>query len=43
MKSQNNPRDSHDLERKSTMAVLQFREALNQAMCEEMDRDPDVF
>ncbi len=25
------------------MPVLQFREALNQAMCEEMDRDPDVF
>jgi pyruvate dehydrogenase E1 component beta subunit len=25
------------------MAVLQFREALNLAMCEEMDRDPDVF
>ncbi len=25
------------------MAVLQFREALNQAMCEEMDRNPDVF
>ena len=25
------------------MALLQFREALNQAMCEEMDRDPDVF
>src|SRR6201999_2505120 len=27
----------------TTMPVLQFREALNQAMCEEMDRDPDVF
>ncbi len=25
------------------MPVIQFREALNQAMCEEMDRDPDVF
>ena len=25
------------------MAVLQFREALNQAMCEEFDRNPDVF
>jgi len=25
------------------MSVLLFREALNQAMCEEMDRDPDVF
>jgi len=25
------------------MPVLQFREALNLAMCEEMDRDPDVF
>jgi pyruvate dehydrogenase E1 component beta subunit len=25
------------------MAVLQFREALNLAMCEEFDRDPDVF
>src|SRR3954447_8133425 len=25
------------------MPVLQFREALNQAMCEEMDRDPDIF
>ena len=25
------------------MAVIQFREALNLAMCEEMDRDPDVF
>ena len=25
------------------MAVMQFREALNQAMCEEMDRNPDVF
>src|SRR5690349_14307857 len=25
------------------MAVMQFREALNLAMCEEMDRDPDVF
>ena len=25
------------------MPVMQFREALNQAMCEEFDRDPDVF
>ncbi len=25
------------------MPVIQFREALNQAMCEEMDRNPDVF
>ncbi|MCX6137320.1 MAG: pyruvate dehydrogenase complex E1 component subunit beta [Ignavibacteriales bacterium] len=25
------------------MAIIQFREALNQAMCEEMDRDPNVF
>jgi len=25
------------------MAVMQFREALNQAMCEEMERDPNVF
>jgi pyruvate dehydrogenase E1 component beta subunit len=25
------------------MATIQFREALNQAMCEEMDRDPNVF
>jgi len=25
------------------MPVIQFREALNQAMCEEMDRDPEVF
>lgn len=25
------------------MPVIQFREALNQAMCEEMERDPDVF
>jgi pyruvate dehydrogenase E1 component beta subunit len=25
------------------MSVLQFREALNQAMCEEMDRNPEVF
>jgi pyruvate dehydrogenase E1 component beta subunit len=25
------------------MPEIQFREALNQAMCEEMDRDPDVF
>lgn len=25
------------------MAVIQFREALNQAMCEEMERNPDVF
>ena len=25
------------------MAVIQFREALNQAMCEEFDRNPDVF
>ena len=25
------------------MPVLQFREALNQAMCEEFDRNPDVF
>jgi len=25
------------------MPVIQFREALNQAMCEEFDRDPDVF
>ncbi len=25
------------------MAVLEFRDALNQAMCEEMDRNPDVF
>jgi pyruvate dehydrogenase E1 component beta subunit len=25
------------------MPVMQFREALNQAMCEEMDRDPEVF
>ncbi len=25
------------------MPVIQFREALNQAMCEEMQRDPDVF
>jgi pyruvate dehydrogenase E1 component beta subunit len=25
------------------MAVLEFRDALNQAMCEEFDRDPDVF
>ncbi|NNM84181.1 MAG: pyruvate dehydrogenase complex E1 component subunit beta [Phycisphaerales bacterium] len=25
------------------MAVIQFREALNHAMCEEMQRDPDVF
>ena len=25
------------------MAVIQFREALNQAMCEEMERDPNVF
>ena len=25
------------------MSVMQFREALNQAMCEEMERDPDVF
>jgi pyruvate dehydrogenase E1 component beta subunit len=25
------------------MPVMQFREALNQAMCEEMERDPNVF
>ena len=25
------------------MSVLLFREALNQAMCEEMDRDPNVY
>jgi pyruvate dehydrogenase E1 component beta subunit len=25
------------------MPVIQFREALNQAMCEEFDRNPDVF
>src|SRR4051794_19138110 len=25
------------------MPVLQFREALNEALCEEFDRDPDVF
>jgi pyruvate dehydrogenase E1 component beta subunit len=25
------------------MPIMQFREALNQAMCEEMDRDPGVF
>lgn len=25
------------------MPLIQFREALNQAMCEEMDRNPDVF
>ena len=25
------------------MAVIQFREALKQAMCEEFDRNPDVF
>ncbi len=25
------------------MAVIAFREALNQAMCEEMERDPNVF
>ena len=25
------------------MSVIQFREALNHAMCEEMQRDPDVF
>jgi pyruvate dehydrogenase E1 component beta subunit len=25
------------------MPVIQMREALNQAMCEEMERDPDVF
>ncbi len=25
------------------MPVLEFRDALNQAMCEEMDRDPEVF
>jgi pyruvate dehydrogenase E1 component beta subunit len=25
------------------MSVMQFREALNQAMCEEMERDPNVF
>jgi pyruvate dehydrogenase E1 component beta subunit len=25
------------------MAVIQIREALNQAMCEEMERNPDVF
>src|SRR5499433_2158817 len=25
------------------MAVISFREALNQAMSEEMERDPDVF
>ncbi len=25
------------------MAILTYREALNRAMCEEMDRDPNIF
>ena len=25
------------------MAILTYREALNQALAEEMERDPDVF
>nr|OBZ98763.1 Transketolase, pyridine binding domain protein [Leptospira interrogans serovar Copenhageni/Icterohaemorrhagiae] len=25
------------------MAVLTYREALNRAMCEEMDKDPNIF
>jgi len=25
------------------MPMIQFREALNQAMCEEMEKDPDIF
>ncbi len=25
------------------MAILTYREALNRAMCEEMDKDPNIF
>ena len=32
-----------DIEESAEMAVMTYREALNQALAEEMERDPDVF